>query len=225
MVVAVLGIGDSPDDQCATWRDIVGARAFVLCPRGAPNFVVEAPEDAGAEREAEGDPPGDEDPRRDASPTGPSRRQVGFFPVDLSSVDREVKASLAALKARYGAYVAEREVLYAGFSRGAFLGASLAARSPERFRRLVLVEGGQTPWNPGAASAFARGGGARVLFACGQPKCVEDAEAAASTLRAAKIEARVVHGAGEGHGYRRQVKEEIRRSLSWIVDGDPAWRD
>jgi predicted esterase len=226
VIVAVLGIGDNPEDQCKAWRDIVGTRAFVLCPRGAPNMVTEEVEDAGAPSEpAE---PSDEpsDPPPTPSPSRPDAgrtHQVGFYPVDVASVDREVTVGLAALKARFGAYVADRQVVYAGFSRGAFLGASVAAKHPERFRRVVLIEGGQSAWQASSAAAFARGGAARVLFVCGQPKCVEESEPAAALLRTQRVEARVVHGAGEGHGYKRQVKEELRRSFSWLVEGDPLW--
>ena len=38
------------------------------------------------------------------------------------------------------------------------------------------------------------------------------------------MEVRVVHGVGEGHGYRKQVKEELRRSFDWVTEGDPTWR-
>lgn len=217
VVVAVLGIGDSPEDQCKAWRDIVGTRAFVLCPRGAPNMVTDEVEDAGAPSEA-----ADELPV--ARPEAGRTRQVGFYPVDVATVDREVNAGLAGLKARYGAYVADREVVYAGFSRGAFLGASIAAKHPDRFKRVVLIEGGQTPWQASSAAAFARGGASRVLFVCGQPSCVDEAEPAAALLRAQKVESRVVHGVGEGHGYKRQVKDELRRSFDWLVEGDPLWR-
>jgi len=228
VIVAVLGIGDTPEEQCATWREIVGSRAFVLCPRGAKHFVQEEPEaeDGGAAEEgsvkADDDAPEEEKPS--IGPDGGHVRQVGFYPVDVPTLEREVMAGLAALKARWPTHVVDRDVVYAGFSRGAFLGASLAAKHPERFSRLVLIEGGHTPWSPDTAAAFARGGGKRILFACGQPNCVDDAESAAAALRAQKMEVRVVHGVGEGHGYRKQVKEELRRSFDWVTEGDPTWR-
>lgn len=226
-MLAVLGVGDSPEEQCGAWRDIVGSRAFVLCPRGAKHFVQEEPEaeDGSTEGErASTDEDSPEEEKPSARSDGGRIRQVGFWPVDVPTLDREVTAGLAALKARWGAHVSEREVVYAGFSRGAFLGASLAARHPSRFSRLVLVEGGHSPWQPETAAAFARGGGKRVLFACGQPQCVEDSETAAATLHTQKTETRIVHGIGEGHGYRKQVKEELRRSFEWVIDGDPTWR-
>jgi hypothetical protein len=42
-------------------------------------------------------------------------------------------------------------------------------------------------------------------------------------LRAERVDTRVIHGVGEGHGYKRQVKEELRRSFDWLTDGEDAW--
>jgi hypothetical protein len=86
-----------------------------------------------------------------------------------------------------------------------------------------LIEGGQSAWHNVRATGFAKGGGKRVLFACGQPSCVEETGEVATMLRGAKIETRIVHGVGEGHGYRKQVKEELRRSFDWVIEGDPMW--
>jgi hypothetical protein len=239
VVVAVLGIGDSPEEQCATWRELVASRAFVLCPRGAKHFVRDEPEgedggtaDRDTNNSSSDDPPPEEgeEQGKEEKPSGRVDggriRQVGFYPVDVPTLEREVIAGLAALKARWGAHVADRAVVYAGFSRAAFLGASLAAKRPDRFSRVVLVEGGHTPWQPDTAAAFARGGGKRVLFVCGQPKCVEDSEPVAAMLRAQKLETRVVHAVGEGHGYRfhNPAKEELRRSIQWVTEGDPTWQ-
>lgn len=198
VLVAVIGIGDTPEDQCASWRELVGQRAFVLCPRGLPRFVQEDEDEA--------------------------PKQAGFYHTDVAFLESEIMAGLAALKSRFRDHVADREVVYAGFSRGAFLGASLAAKDPRKYRRLVLIEGGQSPWTEMNAAAFARGGGGRVLFACGQPSCVDDADAAAALLRRQGVDTRVVHGQGEGHGYRREVKDEVRRAFDWVTEGDPVWR-
>ena len=228
VVVAVLGIGDTPEEQCGTWKDLVGSRGFVLCPRGAPHYVPDEVDDASlppdepAAGEAVSTEGETEKPQKAVD--GGWSHVEGYWPVDLATLDAEVTAGLASLKARYPGYVSS-SVLYAGFSRGAFLGASLGVRRPATFPRLVLIEGGQSPWQPETAAAFARGGGKRVLFVCGQPSCVEEAELAATTLRAQRVETRVVHGAGEGHGYKKQVKEELRRSFDWAIEGDPIWRE
>lgn len=228
VVVAVIGIGDTPEEQCAAWRDIVGPRAFVVCPRGVPNFVrPETPEqpEAGSPDEpppdeqqaaAEGEEP---PPPQDVQP-----RQVGFYEPDAGRLEKEIDAALAALEKKWGPHVASRDVLYAGFSRGAFLGAQLAPKRVDRFKRVVLVEGGHSPWTTETAALFAKGGGARVLFACGRQECVDDALGAAAVLAKQKVETKTVFGEGEGHDYKKQVKAELRRSLDWVTEGDPLWQ-
>lgn len=229
VVVAVLGIGDTPEEQCAAFREIVDKRGFVLCPRGVPNMVEEeSGEDAGVSNAPDDATPKVDDDAGEGiapKPTPPprARHQVGFLPVDLTTLDREITAGLAALKARFGPHVDDGEVLYAGFSRGAFLGASLIAKHPSRFSRAILIEGGQSAWQRESAAAFKKGGGKRLLFACGRPSCVEEVEQATAILEAQKIETKLVHGVGEGHGYKKQVKSEVERAFDWVVDGDPRW--
>ncbi len=225
VLVAVLGIGDTPESQCAVWRDLIGQRAFVLCPRGRPHLVFE---DSGAGRAEPSDgtaaPEGAE--VENGEPHADSRRtvQVGFYPSDAEAVEREVAAGLAALRARHGAHVSAGPAVYAGFSRGAFLGAVVTAKNPVTFPRAVLIEGGQSAWTDETAGAFAKSGGKRILFACGRPSCVVEAEAAVAVLGRHHIETRIVHGEGEGHGYKKQVKDQLRASFDWVTEGDPVWR-
>jgi dienelactone hydrolase len=218
VLVAVIGIGDTPEEQCAVWRELVGRRAFVLCPRGLPHFVKPGvPEEKDDET---GEEPGPEPgPDPDVKPV-----QVGFYQPDVNRLDKELTAALAALKAKWPQYVADKEVVYTGFSRGAYLGPQLAAKKPDRFKRLVLIEGGHSPWTEDAANAFAKGGGKKVLFACGQQSCVDDALGASATLGRRKIDTKTVLGQGEGHNYKKQVKTELQKQIDWVVDGDPAWK-
>lgn len=232
VVVAVLGIGDTPESQCAVWRELVGQRAFVLCPRGRPHYVREqvesesaaTPAAAASAQAAEGDDAEGEAEAAEPAEDAGKVVQSGFHHPDLGVLEREVDAGLTALRAQYGTYVAPGPVVYAGFSRGAFLGASLVAKHPARYSRAVLIEGGQSAWNDETASAFAKNGGKRVLFACGQPSCVAEAERAAAVLARQSVQTRIVHGQGEGHGYKRQVKEQLKASFDWATEGDPLWR-
>jgi hypothetical protein len=74
-------------------------------------------------------------------------------------------------------------------------------------------------------AAYAKGGGKRVLFACGQPSCVAESDPALQLLVRAKVTTRIVHGEGEGHDYDKgPVKEQIRQALAWVVDGDATWK-
>ena len=238
VLVAVLGIGDTPEEQCDVWRELVGAHAFVICPRGAVHWIrddVDAgAEDAPAANDTSTETPSggnEDDTAPSEKPVAPAPkpaetgklRAVGFYPVDVAKLDAEVSAAMKSLKQRFGAYVDDREPIYAGFSRGAFLGASLVAKHPDRFKRAILIEGGQSAWSAESASAFAKGGGQRVLFACGQQSCVEESESAAAFLKTEKVETKIVMGA-EGHGYKKQVKDQVRRSLGWLTEGDPRWQ-
>jgi pimeloyl-ACP methyl ester carboxylesterase len=118
----------------------------------------------------------------------------------------------------------EGPVLYAGFSRGAFLGATIGASHPARFTRLVLVEGGHDPWTPANIKRFAEGGGQRVLFACGQYACLEAAQIKARALRAAGVDASVAYAPHSGHISHARVADETRRALPWLVGGDEGSR-
>ncbi len=99
----------------------------------------------------------------------------------------------------------------------------LIAKTPSKYARAILIEGGQSAWSDASAAAYAKGGGKRVLFACGQPSCVAESGPAAEVLGRAHVSTRIVDGEGEGHGYKGPVKDQIRAALAWVVDGDAAW--
>lgn len=228
VLVAVLGIGDTPESQCMTWRELVGQRAFVLCPRGLPHYVREqreAPSEGGDVASAPAETAQSDEEVAEPAPDSGKVVQVGFHHPDLPVLEREVDAGLAALRARFGKYVAGGPVVYSGFSRGAFLGAALVAKASKTYGRAILIEGGQSAWNDETAAAFAKNGGRRILFACGRPSCVGESEAAAAILAKQHVETRIVHGEGEGHGYKKQVKDQIRASFDWLTEGDPLWRE
>lgn len=222
LVVAVLGIGDTPESQCAVWRQLVGQRAFVLCPRFTPHYVPVQPEGPNPTQTLLGllglQPPD----MPSADPNG-AVVQSGFRPTEVPEVEREIDAAVAALRKIFPKYVASGPALYIGFSRGSFLGATLIAKTPAKYPRAILIEGGQSAWTDSTAAAYAKGGGKRVLFACGQPSCVAESEPASQLLGRAHVTTRVVHGEGEGHNYKGPVKEQVRAALAWVIEGDVAW--
>lgn len=194
VIISGHGNYDRPEWQCEVWRSIVGNAAFVLCPRGVPR------------------------------PDSPSASDVRFTYGDNRVYERELRAGLDALAARFPEHVDPGAVGLAGFSLGAILGVSVASRDPARFERLALVEGGHDTWTPAVAKAFAAGGGKRVLFACGQPPCVLAAKAAAARLERAGVATRIVHGKGIGHGYHGAVANEVRAALPWLFEEDERFR-
>jgi pimeloyl-ACP methyl ester carboxylesterase len=192
VAIAAHGNYDRPEWQCASWREVLGTRAFVLCPRGV------------------------------ARPDSPSQSDVRFTYADNHTLEKETRAALMALRARFSAHVAAGPVLWAGFSLGAIMGAKIAARAPEDFSRLVLVEGGHDAWTAASAKAFAAGGG-RVLFICGQRGCDVAAGQAARRLVSAGVSAERASSFGEGHSYGGPLGTLVRERLDWLFEGDARW--
>jgi hypothetical protein len=144
------------------------------------------------------------------------------------SLGREIDAGLRALVARYPGYVDDTGMLYTGFSLGAILGVGVITRDPARFPRAVLIEGGEDKWTPGLAAKYGKGGGQRVLFACGLRGRVPAAQQAAALLEHAGVGARVVLGklpdAGQFiHWYNGPIAEETRAAEPWLFEGDARW--
>ena len=142
-----------------------------------------------------------------------------------TDVRAEVEAALAALRTRFEGYVAANPLLYTGFSLGAIHGVGIVAGDANRYPRAVLVEGGHEGWTAARAKSYAAAGGKRVLFACGQRACKNDAAAAQKRLEREGIEVKVVFGGEVGHTYDGPVAAEVGREWSWLVGDDPRWTD
>lgn len=197
LIVATHGAGDRAEWHCRAWRDIVGDRAFVLCPQG----------------------------RRTDERVPPER--AGYYYPDHFALDREVHAAVQALRERYPERLDAQRAVYTGFSQGAIHGALVIALRPEQFPRAALVEGGNgffNEWSPFAARRFREGGGERVLFACGSPACVRSAERCAGYLEKAGVATRIVHARGAGHSYGPTMQAELRGTFEWLVEGDERWK-
>lgn len=190
VLIAAHGNFDRPEWQCEVWRGIAGGDFFILCPRGVPR------------------------------PDSPGPADIRFTYKTNEALEKEIRAGLDALRARYPGYVDPGPVLYTGFSLGAIMGVSIAARDPALFPRAILVEGGHDKWTPGAAEAFGRGGGQRVLFACGQAGCVAAAKLRAALLEKASVATKVVQAKDVGHTYDGAVAGEVKAVFRWVVEGD-----
>jgi predicted esterase len=162
---------------------------FLLCPRGVPRS----------------DPPAPDDPR--------------FTYEDDRALEEEVEAGLAALRERYGERVDTEARLWIGLSRGAYLGARIAVRQPQRYSRLLLVEGGHDPFTFAAAKRFAEGGGARVELLCGQRSCTQAARRVAQRLAYYGVEARVDEVGGMGHGLSYDADRFVVAAKPWLLAG------
>jgi hypothetical protein len=162
-------------------------------------------------------------PRGDAQPDKTFRYASG------PALAREIDAGIRALAERYPGFVDEGPIVYTGFSLGAILGVGIVSHDAARFPRAVLIEGGEDRFAaPETARAFARGGGKRVLFACGLKARVPAATNAARVLERAGVPSRVVLGklpdAGEFiHWYNGPIADEIKAQLSWLLEDDARW--
>jgi len=194
VLVATHGAGGTPEAHCAFWRELIGGAAFVLCPRGVTMDVLLPP----AER--------------------------GYFYPAHPALAREVRAALGALVARFAGRVDVERALYAGFSQGAIMGAIAFSRDPAPFAGAVLIEGGAEEWSVHNARTFRAGGGRRVVFACGHPRCAAAARRSAGYLRREGVESRVVDASGAGHTLDGAVREGVARELPWLLEGDARWR-
>jgi hypothetical protein len=103
------------------------------------------------------------------------------------------------------------------------MGVAIAARRPDRFGPLVLVEGGYGRWTAARVKAYAAVQGQRVLFVCGQKGCDIAARGAAARLDRAGVGARHALVPGQGHSYGGPLSQPIRDAWDWLVEGDERW--
>jgi hypothetical protein len=163
-------------------------------------------------------------------PRGEARPNKTFSYRSGPALASEIDAGVRALAERYPGYVDEGPRLYTGFSLGAILGAWIVVHDPALYPRAVLTEGGEDRFTPQAASAYARGGGQRLLFACGLKFRVAPATQAAQRLEHAGVPARVILGklpeTGQFiHWYNGPVAAETKAQLDWLVENDPRWSE
>lgn len=153
---------------------------------------------------------------RDDAPKSEDRWTYGA----MGPTEKELERAIEALAARFPDHVDPGPIVYTGFSLGAIYGKLIARKNAARFPRAVFVEGGYEGWALGNARAYAKGGGARVLFACGQSACVHAGKQVARLLEKEGIPTRVVSGGNIGHTYDGPVARAIAAEWAWLNEGD-----
>lgn len=133
----------------------------------------------------------------------------------------EIDAGLAALRARFGLLVDPGPMIYVGYSQSGYLASAVMSRSPTRFPRGIVIEAGGGGFFD--VKPFARGGGQRVLFACGQASCSKAAALVATSFLRAGVASDVHYAPGAGHVYFGKVGDGIKARWRWLVEGDPRW--
>lgn len=140
---------------------------------------------------------------------------------DAARTEKELRAALTALKQRFGAHVASGPVVLAGYSLGALHAVQIMKQEPSFFSRVALIEGGHAGLTATTAAVFARGGGQRVLFACGQAACEREARRRQIFLQRAGARAELVMARGVGHALDGRMAKAIEQRWSWLTAGDP----
>lgn len=140
----------------------------------------------------------------------------GFYYPNEHALEAELIAAERALRAAQPR-VSQRDGLYAGFSQGASMGSTFIAKHGGSFPNVALLEGFQG-WSIARARSFARGGGKRVLFACGTAQCNAVATEAARWLERGGVKPRVEYAPGAGHSPLGPVMDRTRAALPWLLD-------
>lgn len=141
----------------------------------------------------------------------------------LSSFDdtaAELRATLAALKARYGKYVAPSPIVLVGYAEGAAQAADLARQEPKFFARVALVNGNPRALSSTQAKVFGEHGGKRMLFFCTSAEC--EAAGGERTLwltRSGAVAAKTVR-ADVGPYLDSPFTDALKREVPWLLQGD-----
>jgi hypothetical protein len=142
-----------------------------------------------------------------------------------AQIQKIIDLALPALRARFGAYVMDGPMLYAGFSAGVIYGAGVVRRDPSAFPRLMLSEGGYDQLDdPAFAKAFATGGGRRVLLGCStHGSCITGYGGAKRLLERAGVDVRLNDAGNLGHTLEARVTASLRTDWPWLVEGAKGW--
>jgi hypothetical protein len=91
--------------------------------------------------------------------------------LDWECAASELKEALLALRKRFGAYVAPKQVMLAGLGRGASLAVPIAQQNPSVFPIVWLIDGGFTSWSSSLSASYVERGGKLLGLACTGPEC------------------------------------------------------
>jgi hypothetical protein len=152
-------------------------------------------------------------------PDGPEK----FNSPGAARILEDVTSALVSLRTRFGPYVADGPLLYAGFSLGAIHGAEVVASHGDLFPVALLIEGGYTQITFQLASRYAKSGGKRILLGCGQPGCPSSFSAAERALRGAGIDEKLLDAKTGRHNLDGPMMQALHDAWPWLVAGDPRW--
>ena len=157
-------------------------------------------------------------PRGTAHPQYPGTFVWGSGAQIASLADRAV----AAVRARYGAWVDDGPLVYGGWSQGGTLAADVVAARPRLYDRVALVEVGHTPLDPTrVAAAFAQAGVKRAVVSCSSVPCRRFARGFDDAARRRALPVRLSDVGLRGHWFDEPVFRELGPKVGWLVDDGP----
>lgn len=146
-----------------------------------------------------------------------SPQDPAFFRYVYREIEPELLLGMKLLQNKFSSQISSGPMMYLGFSQGAILGVPFLVKHAEQFPKAILIEGG-TRWTLDMAKTYAKRGGKKILFACGQQSCHRRALASAETLQKVGIDVKVVYAAGMGHTYVDEVAHQIQEKLPWFLE-------
>jgi predicted esterase len=135
----------------------------------------------------------------------------------------DIDAAVRLTREKFGRWVADGPLLYAGFSLGAIHAVPLLAKQGSTFPRVLLLEGAFHEWTPALARSFVESGGERVMLVCAGSDCSGSFGAAKRDLERAGAAVEIV-GAGTGrHNLDGPMMKVLASHWAWLVEGDARW--
>lgn len=197
LVIVAHGAGGRPEPHCARYAELVRGRGFILCTRGRPTNKHLPPE------------------------------QRGYFYDGHVELGVEVRAALAALSTRYGAWVDVSSTVYAGYSQGATMGILYLQQGgamDAHIARILLVEGGSAEWTIGLSAKLAKEGVDKVAIVCGQASCRRAANQSKNWIERGGLKLSSTYAEGAGHVYDGPIAPLVEDAWSWLIETDPRWQ-
>jgi hypothetical protein len=156
-------------------------------------------------------------------PRGATVSATSFAWSSSDALRTAIGRALEATRARFGAYLAEGPRVYAGFSQGAVLGASIVEGAPDTYPYAIFLEGLGDVGARRFTRAFHDRGGKRLLLACSQTGCEGSRRAPLQGLTRAEIDAKLVYAGPIGHTVNGPVIGALRAEIPWLLAGDSTW--
>jgi hypothetical protein len=133
----------------------------------------------------------------------------------------QAERAVAALRAKYGVWIADGPLIYGGWSQGGTLAAQVIASRPNAYDRAVLVEVGHTPLDANTVvSSFVGAGIRRALVSCSSWKCRSFAETFEAAAKRRGLPVQTNDVGIRGHWFDGPVFRTLGPKVVWMVSDE-----